>query len=402
MLSGVFDLEELHMSCRHDPIRCIVPPHVLRAMAEHKDKKIRDIAFRTLAVSAHVRGRREILGRMSLSAPSTQKRRAIYDAKNGTNLPGTAMRNEGGPASADAAVNQAYDGLGATYDLYWDVYQRNSIDDRGMELVASIHYDQGFDNAFFDGSQMVFGDGDQTIFVGFTKAIDVIGHELTHGVTQHTSNLDYQGQSGALNESFSDVFGSLVKQYHNGQDAASADWLIGAGILAPGVNGTALRSMKAPGTAYDDSKLGGKDPQPAAMSGYIDTPDDNGGVHLNSGIPNHAFFLAASAIGGNAWEDAGHIWYNTLLRLPHDAQFQDCANLTTSVAGELYGAGSDQQKAVANAWAEVEVSASALAPRSRTRARRERLAVEANGHAALKKQLERLAGAIRDTINALD
>src|SRR5262249_14484518 len=155
-------------------------------------------------------------------------------------------------------------------------------------LIASVHYDQDFDNAFWDGEQMVFGDGDNIIFVGFTKAIDVIGHELTHGVTQFTADLEYKFQSGALNESMSDVFGSLVKQYHNNQDAASADWLIGSGILAPGINGKALRSMSDPGSAYDDPKLGGKDPQPAHMDDFVKLPqsEDQGGVHINSGIPN--------------------------------------------------------------------------------------------------------------------
>ena len=109
----------------------------------------------------------------------------------------------------------------------------------------------------------------------------------------------------------SDVFGSLIKQYSLKQDASHADWLIGAGLLAAGVKGVALRSMKAPGTAYNDPVLG-RDPQPAHMKDYIHTTDDNGGVHLNSGIPNHAFYLAAIAIGGNAWDVAGRIWYETL------------------------------------------------------------------------------------------
>ena len=164
-----------------------------------------------------------------------------------------------------------------------------------------MHYGRGYDNAFWDGTQMVFGDGDGTVFNRFTIAVDVIGHELTHGVTEHTAALVYQGQSGALNESISDVFGSLVKQQALGQDAAAADWLIGAGLFTAQVKGVALRSMKAPGTAYDDPQLG-KDPQPATMADYVETTDDNGGVHLNSGIPNHAFYLAATAIGGHAWE----------------------------------------------------------------------------------------------------
>src|SRR5260221_6079606 len=155
---------------------------------------------------------------------------------------------------------------------------------------------------------MVYGDGDGDLFELFTKPIDVTGHELTHGVTQYSANLNYQDQSGALNESFSDVFGSLVKQQALNQTTEQADWLIGQGIFTSKVHGVALRSMKAPGTAYEDPVLG-KDPQPADMHSFVKTVDDNGGVHLNSGIPNKAFYLAATAIGGYAWDVAGEIWY---------------------------------------------------------------------------------------------
>ncbi len=203
------------------------------------------------------------------------------------------MRKEGAAASGDAAVDEAYDGLGATFDFYLEACQRNSIDDAGLPLDATVHFGKNYDNAFWNGSQMVFGDGDGKLFNRFTVALDVIGHELTHGVTEHEAALVYQGQPGALNESMSDVFGSLVKQYALKQDAAAADWLIGAGLLAKGVKGVALRSMKAPGTAYDDRVLG-KDPQPAHMKDFVRTTDDNGGVHINSGIPNHAFYLAAT------------------------------------------------------------------------------------------------------------
>ncbi len=128
----------------------------------------------------------------------------------------------------------------------------------------------------------------------------MVGHELAHGVTESEAGLIYYQQSGALNESLSDVFGSLVKQFHLQQTADKADWLIGAGLLAEGIKGQGLRSMSAPGTAYDDPLLG-KDPQPASMKDYIQTKEDNGGVHLNSGIPNRAFYLAATALGGFAW-----------------------------------------------------------------------------------------------------
>jgi len=119
------------------------------------------------------------------------------------------------------------------------------------------------------------------------------------------------------------------------------------------VKGVGIRSMKAPGTAYDDPVLG-KDPQPAHMKDYVNTISDNGGVHINSGIPNHAFYVTALELGGNAWSKAGQIWYVTLKdRLDGNSKFQDCANLTYQVSGELYGAGSIEQQAVQKGWAAV-------------------------------------------------
>ena len=168
-----------------------------------------------------------------------------------------------------------------------------------------MHYGVDYDNAFWDGERMVFGDGDGEVFVGFTASTTVIGHELAHGVVQYTANLEYQGQPGALNESIADVFGALTEQFLLEQSATDATWLIGAEIFTDAVQGKALRSMIEPGTAYDDDELG-KDPQPAHMSGFVRTTEDNGGVHINSGIPNRAFALFAIDLGGNAWETRGH------------------------------------------------------------------------------------------------
>jgi Zn-dependent metalloprotease len=220
-----------------------------------------------------------------------------------------------------------------------------------------VHYGQGYDNAFWNGEQMVYGDGDGTLFTAFTGPLDVTGHELTHGVTQYTAALDYYGQSGALNESVSDVFGTLIKQHHFGQTSENADWLIGQGLLAPGINGVALRSMKEPGTAYDDPQLG-KDPQPAHMDHFVHTYRDNGGVHINSGIPNRAFYLVAAAIGGNAWEKAGKVWYDTLTggSLSATAEFAAFAAATTATAEQLYGSSSAEAGAVRDAWTGVGVT----------------------------------------------
>jgi Zn-dependent metalloprotease len=256
-------------------------------------------------------------------------------------------------------VNEAYDGSGVTYDLFNNEYQRNSIDGNGMRLDSTVHYRRGYDNAFWDGEQMVYGDGDEDLpederlFNRFTIAIDIIGHELTHGVTQFEAKLQYFQQPGALNESMSDVFGSLVKQYQLQQLASEADWIIGGGLLTENVNGVGIRSMKEPGTAYDDPVLG-KDPQPGHMRDYVTTISDNGGVHINSGIPNRAFYITAVELGGFAWERAGQIWYVTLKdKLTATSRFQDCASQTYQVAGQLFGAGSVEQQAVRKGWAEV-------------------------------------------------
>ena len=337
----------------------IVPPYLLQHLAASDDSDLAEHARRTLLRDGVFRARPE---RPSTStaptaaAASTALRRTIHDAHQGSTLPGDVVRNEGDKPSGDEAVNQAYDALGDTWKLYQEVYGRNSIDGHGLPLVATVHYEHNYDNAFWNGSQMVFGDGDGTIFLGFTRSVDVIGHELTHGVTESTAGLTYQGQSGALNESLSDVFGSLVKQRALGQSAAQADWLIGADLLAPGVKGVALRSMKAPGTAYDDPRLG-KDPQPADMSGYVETTDDNGGVHLNSGIPNRAFYLVASTIGGNAWEAPGQIWYDVLTgsSIKADCDFATFAALTVAAATTRFGADARETAAVRDAWRTVKV-----------------------------------------------
>jgi hypothetical protein len=198
----------------------------------------------------------------------------------------------------------------------------------------------------------VFGDGDGQVFDRFTKPVDVLGHEFTHAVTQYTANLTYQGQSGALNESMSDVFASCLKQRLLGQSADRADWLIGEGLFLPSVRGRALRSMAEPGTAYDDPVLG-KDPQVGSMADYVETTQDNGGVHLNSGIPNRAYQLAAVAMGGNAWERAGQVWYAALTSgIGSDADFATFAAATLAAAETV---SAEARDAVAGAWRTVGV-----------------------------------------------
>ncbi|MEJ7651389.1 MAG: M4 family metallopeptidase [Nakamurella sp.] len=348
----------------------IVPPYLLDALTRSTDRTVAGRAARTLLWDERMRRDRLSPGQSVRGTAGATKaprhaavtdgpQRSVHDAEQGSQLPGDLVRDEGAAEVADAAVNQAYDGLGDTWRLFHDVFGRNSLDGKGLPLIASVHYEHDYDNAFWNGEQMVFGDGDGRIFGPFTASIDVIGHELTHGVTEHTAGLRYQGQSGALNESISDVFGVLVKQYVLGQTADQADWLIGADLLLPSVNGVALRSMAAPGTAYDDPELG-KDPQPATMADYVETSSDNGGVHINSGIPNKAFHLVATAIGGNAWEAPGSIWFEVLTGGPisADCDFVEFARLTEQATVQLYGDGSTQAVAVAAAWQQVGVTSS--------------------------------------------
>ena len=346
---------------RHRTAVCsFLPPHILRHIAENAEGDLRERAQATLEQSAQMRGERAVVATIAgaLAVPAGEKRRTIYDAQHERQLPGRLVRSEGSAPTKDVAVDEAYDGAGKTYDFYRRVFDRNSIDDRGLRLDSTVHYAIDFDNAQWNGRQMVYGDGDGKLFNRFTKCVDIIGHELTHGVTQYTANLDYSSQSGALNESFSDVFGILVKQYSLKQTAESADWLIGEGLFTKRVNGAAVRSMKAPGTAYDD-KIIGKDPQPAHLRDYKKISSDNGGVHINSGIPNRAFYCLASLLGGKAWEVAGPIWYAALTRkLSPRAQFRDCADATYEAAGELHGVGSGPQQAVVEAWKTVGVAVS--------------------------------------------
>ncbi|MFS7220282.1 M4 family metallopeptidase [Rahnella inusitata] len=332
----------------------VIPPYMLNRIIEHGSEPQRKCARQTLVHVNTLMAQPYAKPQKIVTAKAGQVERDVYDAKNTTRLPGESVRKEGQKSNGDVTVDEAYDYLGVTYDFFWQAYQRNSLDGKGLALLGTVHYDKGYQNAFWNGQQMVFGDGDGEIFNRFTIAIDVVGHELSHGVTESEAGLEYNGQSGALNESLSDVFGSLVKQFHLKQTADKADWIIGEGLLAKGIQGTGLRSMSHPGTAYDDPLLG-KDPQPADMSGYVNTRDDNGGVHINSGIPNRAFYLAATKLGGNAWERAGYAWYDTVCdkSLPKNADFVTFAQLTVKHAEKRFDAAVAQ--AVREAWEQVGV-----------------------------------------------
>jgi len=341
---------------------CITPPLMLENIAQRaKRPSLKRWAEDTLAVTRSLRE-----ARLSATAPDPEpemamrpkpegKQRAVYSARQGQSLPGSLIRPEGAPPTGDPAVDEAFDGAGATYDFLKAVFGRSGIDGADLRMVSTVHYGRGYDNAFWNGKQMVYGDGDGEVFLRFTRSLDVIGHELAHGVTEHTSGLVYWEQPGALNEHFSDVIGVLVKQWRLGQKAEDADWLIGAELLGPELRNppgqaVALRSMKAPGTAYDDPLLG-RDPQPAHMKDLYRGHADSGGVHINSGIPNLVFCRVALAFGGYAWEKAGRIWWRAFTekgRMSQRASFREAAKETIEVAGLLYDA--KAAKLVAEAW----------------------------------------------------
>jgi Zn-dependent metalloprotease len=347
----------------HVPFCSIIPPYLLRRLARQDAPEFSAAARAAKEALGHVRSVQAARTQAAPDVPAGVRQakpgpsnRSVFDAAGSETLPGNLVRKEGEPATGDPATDEAYDGLGHTHRLYADVFGRNSIDGRGLPLNATVHFGKLYDNAFWDGTQMVFGDGDGEVFERFTRSLSVIGHELAHGVTQHSAALVYRNQAGAINESMSDVFGALVEQYVKDQSVTEASWLIGEGLFTPEVEGRALRSMKAPGTAYDDDVLG-KDPQPDSMDSYVRTSADNGGVHINSGIPNRAFYLVAEQLVGNAWDSPGRIWYETLTGgdLPTGATFTVFARATAATAGELFGSDSKEHDAVRNAWETVKV-----------------------------------------------
>lgn len=337
-------------------MRCsFVPPWLLAHVAETVHGVLPDPAAarceETLRRDATFRRQRE--AGAGAEPPRLPTAWTVHTADHQEHLPGRPVRSAGEPATGDAAVDEAADGIEVALGFLDEVLDRQSYDDAGASASLTVHYGDRYANAFWDGRQLVFGDGDGVVFERLTKSFDVLGHELAHAVTEHTAGLVYRDQPGALNESFSDVLAACMEQRRAGETAAEAGWLIGEGLFKPGVHARALRDMRHPGTAYDDPRLG-RDPQPDHMDRYVAASDDNGGVHLNSGIPNRAFVLAATAIGGQAWERPLAIWWAAMTdtRVTPTATFREFAEVTVAVAG-------DEADAVRAAWQGVGVLAGA-------------------------------------------
>ena len=267
----------------------------------------------------------------------------VFDCGHGTTLPGAPIANPG--ASTDLAAKRSFNETTAVVSFYQSIFGRNSLDNAGITLLSSIHFSVNYNNAGWTGSQMRYGDGDGNIFIDFTKSNDVIGHELTHGVTQFTSGFNYVNQPGGLNESMSDVFGSMFRQWRANQTVSAADWLIGKEIMGPGAISrgfTCLRDLAKPAASHCLA------PQPTKFSQYHDGMDP----HESSGIPNLAFFKAATAIGGKSWEKAGKIWYQALTGFAPspNMKMKVFADRTRTLAGTLFPADPAIKTAVDKAW----------------------------------------------------
>jgi Zn-dependent metalloprotease len=277
-------------------------------------------------------------GPVAVAAPAI----VVDDCRHGTTLPGVPAA--GGDASAKRAGTEAK----AVADFYKQVFGRNSVDDAGKTLLSSVHYSVDYNNAFWNGSQMVYGDGDGNIFVDFTNSNDVIGHELTHGVTQFTAQLAYKNEAGGLNESMSDVFGSMFRQWRGNQTVAQADWLIGKDIMGPGATArgyTCLRDMADPAAKHCLA------PQPKHYSQYKAGMDP----HYSSGIPNLAFCVAANTLGGKSWDRIGKVWYGALTGFaPQPAmKMKTFAGRTRALAKSMFSTAPAVFAAVDKGWTTV-------------------------------------------------
>ena len=280
--------------------------------------------------------------------------RKIYTANNGTTLPGTLMFSEGG-SSSDTVAMAAYTNFGHTYDFYSSVFSRDSYDNAGATLIGTVHYSSNYNNAYWNGTQMVFGDGDGTTFSPLSEALDVVAHELTHAVTSSTANLNYSNESGALNEATSDILGASCEEWVAGSVSANT-WKIGEDIYTPGTPGDALRYMNDPAADGQSS-----DYYPTRYTGT----QDNGGVHTNSGIANLAFYLMSQGgthprnktsvvVPALGIVEARAIWYRALtVYMTSTTDFQGARNATAQAAQDLYG--SSAYDAVHKAWDAVAV-----------------------------------------------
>jgi Zn-dependent metalloprotease len=349
-----------------NPIQCILPPYISEKFEkteeipkeESLDNELRNHRFRSDRIYFSEMPKASLEMMLITKAKPAKPKASIelYNLRHKYSLPGKRMM--AADIAKDKDAKNVLRGTKRTWNFYYSIFSRNSIDNAGMTLVNSIHYGKRYSNAMWNGRQMVYGDGDKKVFGSFTLDIDIIAHELAHGVTQYAANFDYENQSGALNESYSDVFGIMVKQFARKQQVDESNWLIGENIMLG--DAYALRSLAAPGTAFRGHPSWGDDPQPATMDNYIHLPNtekgDWGGVHYNSGIPNYAFYIAAMEAGGFAWETVGKAWYAALTSsLNNRSDFAEARRATIAQAKKLFGTNSKVHKAVVRGWKAAKV-----------------------------------------------
>lgn len=351
------------MSNRYGCICFALPAKLLKHLADKSSGADRERLHSQIHHSARLRAQRAVQSQ-DRPAPKRGKQalhRQVFDAQGQTFLPGQLLRDEDDPPSHDKEANDAYKNIGIALQFYQSVLGRDSVDGAGMRIDTTVHYGVRFVNAMWTGEQMIVGDGDGQHVSGLARSLGVIAHELSHGVTQHIVRgglgvVKVQGQApalkgeaGALNESFSDVFASMIKQWHANEDAQGADWLLGEDVLEPHA-GRAIRSLKEPGNTR---LTWSGDDQIKDFSRYRPTDD----AHKASGIANHAFYVAATGAGGKSWETLGAVWLKAFDRLHARATFLEAAHATIEVAAALHGKRSAAHEAVKAGWKKVKVLA---------------------------------------------
>jgi len=351
------------MSNRYGCVCFALPGRLVRHLADHSDVLHSELLKAQIDHSSRLRAQRAV---QSKERPAQRLgkqvlHRQVFDAQGRTFLPGKLLRDEDDPPARDEDANDAYENIGIAMQFYKRVLGRDSVDGRGMRIDASVHYGFRFANAMWTGEQMIVGDGDGQHVTGLSRSLGIIAHEFSHGITQHIVRgglgvvqvpgrpPKLKGEAGALNESFSDVFASMVKQWHAGQEVDEADWVLGEDILAPHA-GKAIRSLKDPGntrlTWPGDDQI--KDYKRCRVT------DE---AHRASGIANHAFYLAATRLGGKSWEKLGPVWFKAFDRLRACATFLDAAHATMDVAAALHGKASAPHESIKAAWRKVKVLA---------------------------------------------
>ena len=334
---------------------CIVSADTLKRLAG--DRSLSDAERRsfadTLRIDAELSRLRTQATRLSRVASLVAPARlgpvaatpaiTVFNCHQTSTLPGTPVLRPA--ASHDTTTKRVYDCTASVVDFYASVFGHNSIDGAGMTVVSSVHYGSRYNNAFWNGSQMAYGDGDGAIFVDFSNAPDVVGHELTHGVTQHSLQLGYTGEPGGLNESLSDCFGAMFRQWKAKQSVSEADWLIGRDILGPTALAkgyTCLRDMADPAAAHCLS------PQPSRYADIEPAMDP----HLSSGPINLAFHTIATAVGGNSWDKVGRLWYKAVTGYgaAPNLKMKAFADRTRRAAADLYPGEQDLSTAVDAGW----------------------------------------------------